>query len=724
MPALVATEWRPAPRPVPEEDLLQTAFELAYFIHRDRGIAAEISLAAMQKLEVAAVAQLRRLYYKGRGEGSGRPGRFKASWADRHLLQRLVYFESEKWERLQEERDPGSVTEEDFLLRFVKHLSQITMKRSSFYASIAIGRILHAYSTADTMAIYDAVAPEGCERKQGDYFRARKAQLLEEVRRRFGDLVTIVRGPHREERIESCPATPERAAWMRECLRVTTPCATTCPDCAEGATAENGQDLFDRQEVRRFHALFHPPCFSHLSRRLGLTEPRTRLAIPRFRVPARPPSARPPGSSDRSARLLPEERLSIAAQLHEDSRRRQGSPTGSLRILVDGRERARLDPIDSELARFSVEDGAEVIEVRGATPSGELLVAVHLLTDGDDGEPRGHETFTIVLESGQSIGFRIETSGGRRTVELTYRETASLRSVLLGGRRLARRLAQACEAATAWVPQPLEVAVLLGAVALLLFGRPGVEERPRWSAAVARFSPALSPASPALPVSAGPAPREASRDSAPSEAPERTTRAQTSRRAPVGPEHRDRTPERLASNLAPPAPLETKPEADRASEALLLAPEAAESSMKPVGLDALLPLQAARESFLEGLAGNAAASASTRQGPQTASFSSELRKGTQSRIAARDSGAAAPLAALARSANPSESLDRAKPRLLDWKPAEDSQRLRILRRVGAPGLSDNAHCRPQEPACPVARISSGRSFETSSVEAKGPAVSR
>jgi len=724
MPALVATEWRPAPRPAPEEDLLQAAFELAYFIHRDRRIAAEISLAAMQKLEVAAVTQLRRLYYKGRGEGSGRPGRFKPSWADRHLLQRLVYFESEKWERLQEQQDPGSLTEEDYLLRFVKHLSQITMKRSSFYASIAIGRILHAYSTADTMAIYDAVAPEGCERKQGDYFRARKAQLLEEVRLRFGDLLTIVRGPHREERIESCPATPERAAWMRECQRVMTPWATTCPDCAESEAPESGQDLYDRQEVRRFHALFHPPCFSRLSRRIGLTEPKTRLAIPRFRVAAQPPSARPPGSGDRSARLLPEERLAITAQLQEDSRRRQGSPAGSLRVLVDGKERARLDPIDSELARFSVEDRAEVIEVRGATSSGELLVAVHLLTESGGGDARGHETFTIVLESGQSIAFRIETDDGRRMVELTYRETASLRSAHLAGRRLARRLGRAFETATAWLPQPLEVAVLLGAVALLLLGRPGVEGMLRRSAAVARFSPALSPASPALPVSAGPAPREAFIESAPSGARERAARAQTSRSEPAGPARHDRTPERLARNLAPAALLAMKSAPDRAGEILPRASEAeaAEPSISPVDLDALMPLQAARESFLEGLAGNAAAS--TGQGPQTASFSSELRKGTQSRIAAQDSGAAAPWAALARSANPSEGLDRAQPRLLDWKPAEDSQRLRILRRVGAPGLSDNAHCRPQEPACPVARISSGRSFETSSGETKSPAVSR
>ena len=710
MPALVATEWRPAPRPVPEEDLLQTAFELAYFIHRDRRIAAEISLAAMQKLEVAAVAQLRRLYYKGRGEGSGRPGRFKPSWADRHLLQRLVYFESEKWEWLQEQRDPGSLTEEDYLLRFVKHLSQITMKRSSFYASIAIGRILHAYSTADTMAIYDAVAPEGCERKQGDYFRARKAQLLEEVRRRFGDLVTIVRGPHREERIESCPATPERAAWMRECLRVTTPWATTCPDCAETAAPENGQDLFDRQEVRRFHALFHPPCFSHLSRRIGLTEPRTRLAIPRFRAAARPPSSRPPGSSDRSARLLPEERLSITAQLHEDSRRRQGSPTGSLRVLVDGRERAHLDPIDSERTRFSVEEGAEIIEVRGSTSSGELLVAVHLLTDGEDGEPRGHETFSIVLESGQSIVFRIETTDSRRMVELTYRETASLRSALLAGRRLTRRLARACETAPAWLPRPLEGAVLLGTVALALalalgLGRASMEETPRPTAAVARSMREVPPASPALPVPAG----QASSASAPSETPARAAAAQTARHTRPRPAHRDRMPVRIAFNLSAPAPLSTRPQPDRAG-GILREAGAAEASVKPLGLGAMMPLQAARESFLEGLADNAALSAAP------AHLSDGARKETHSKIAARDGGAAAPWTALARSGNASESLDRAQPRLLDWKPAEDSQRLRILRRVGAPGLSDNAHCRPQEPACPVARISSG--------EGKSSAASR
>jgi len=269
--------------------------------------------------------------------------------------------------------------------------------------------------------------------------------------------------------------------------------------------------------------------------------------------------------------------------------------------------------------------------------------------------------------------------------------------------------------------------VLLGAVALLFcLGRATVDETPRPSAAIARSVRAVSPGSPALPVPGGRASGEASADSELSDAPERDARAETFRSTPARPDRRERVPERLARNLAPPAPLSTEPVPDRAAE-ILREPEAAETSVSPLALDAMMPLQAARESFLEGLAANQAASAAP--GAPTAFLSNEARKESQSKRAARDFGAVAPWAALAGSGNilagnAPESLDRAHPRLLDWKPAENSQRLRILRRVGAPGLSDNAHCRPQEPACPVARISSGKTFEASSGDAKSPAVSR
>jgi hypothetical protein len=82
-------------------------------------------------------------------------------------------------------------------------------------------------------------------------------------------------------------------------------------------------------------------------------------------------------------------------------------------------------------------------------------------------------------------------------------------------------------------------------------------------------------------------------------------------------------PVRLAFNLSPPALLSTRPQADRAGRIFREA-EAGEASVKPLGLDAMMPLQAARESFLEGLASNAALSAAPDA--RTAHLSDGARK--------------------------------------------------------------------------------------------------
>ena len=81
--------------PESEDDLLDAAFELAFFIHPDRPTALAICRDAMQKLEVAASAQVKRLYYrpkrdKGRaapaGAAPGLVGRPPSSPAA-HLLR-------------------------------------------------------------------------------------------------------------------------------------------------------------------------------------------------------------------------------------------------------------------------------------------------------------------------------------------------------------------------------------------------------------------------------------------------------------------------------------------------------------------------------------------------------------------------------------------------------------------------------------------------------------
>src|SRR6185369_497930 len=92
------------------DELPNRAFQLAYFLHRERKTAAEIATRALNKLELAAVAQGKRLYYRLTGRADARKARSKVSLGEPHLLQRLVYVESEEYERRRETaaQIPGS----------------------------------------------------------------------------------------------------------------------------------------------------------------------------------------------------------------------------------------------------------------------------------------------------------------------------------------------------------------------------------------------------------------------------------------------------------------------------------------------------------------------------------------------------------------------------------------------------------------------------------------
>lgn len=690
-----------SPGPETEDDLLDAAFELAHFLHHDRGIARTICLEAMQRLEIAAAAQVKRLYYR-----PTRQNRFRASWGDRHLLQRLVYFHSEKWERLSETRDPASLTEEDLLLRFFKHLCQITMKRNSFYASIALGRIVHAYSTADTMEIYHAIAPEDCERKQSDYLRSRKAQLLDEVRTRFGGLLSIVRGPHQEDRIETREADPRRAAWSRECLRVLTPWAVACWGRPDGAASGRKRNRFapareeSSAEARRFHALFDPPCFGRVARAARLADPSARLAIPRFQIGGQPPAGGDRGGEDRKAHLSPEERVEIQRLLAEESRRRREYPTRYLRILVDGSERARIDPRAARAARLSLEETAEMIEVRVCAPAGEVPLAVHALSEDPEGEPGETRVFSIELEAGQALSFRVEPagSGDSREVEVDYRETSVLRSALLAMRRTAWQIGEAGKIAAARALQPAVLSLLLVAAGLWL---------------AARRAPAPPPATGPLgairipekpkPQIAPPPPPSTAASSAPASAPSAETHVASAR-----------PPSRVPSRpvIAERADRETRAEPDLAGPAFSLnraqlletgPVPAAPGQDRAVAMSADSPLDAVRKSFLERLgdeegapAVHPSAAAATDGAMPIFARASGLNRQD---LAIRNLRAAAYEAAVSASR---PSLTIASPRIASRAEAT-SMRVPVIRPVGAAGMADG-NCRQLEPSCGVARI--------------------
>ncbi len=91
-----------------KDEWLDRAFRLAFFLHGDRETAKKIALGAMNKLETASTAQFKRHYYTptGRAENS-KITRSRVSLSDLQLLQRLVFVESEAFER---EKESGAAS--------------------------------------------------------------------------------------------------------------------------------------------------------------------------------------------------------------------------------------------------------------------------------------------------------------------------------------------------------------------------------------------------------------------------------------------------------------------------------------------------------------------------------------------------------------------------------------------------------------------------------------
>lgn len=391
---------------------LERAYDLAYFVLADRDAALETALEALTKLPVVATAQDRRLAYvpKGRaraGQARARAFRTRPLHDEAHLLQRLVYVETERFETRQERA--GATGESALLLRYVKHLVRITLKRNSFHVVLGVARLLHRYPTAAALDLHALVMQDAARTPEDDYCRARKRQLMAELQARFGARLRVVGAARGEQRFETRTPTPDEVALVEECLRRFTPWDTPCslPEHFDARLDElpslafSGDDP-DREhpvETKRMHALLHPDCLRRLARALRLAAPAERVAVPCFTLhpepprpnderPAAPHGSGPPpltdGDYERAAGRL--------AVLRESWGRR-------LRISIDGGVWVALDLASGAPVELGLEDGAELIEVHDEQAR---LVAVCLLGAGcptcqhvvaDDG---GVLTFEIV----------------------------------------------------------------------------------------------------------------------------------------------------------------------------------------------------------------------------------------------------------------------------------------------------------------------------------------
>ncbi len=361
------------------EELLELAFQLAYFIHRDKAVALLIATAALEKLDAADSRQDKRRYYNPSGQ------RRKVSLPELLLLQRLVYAESEPHEKRKEQTTPNQAM---MVKHFIKHLVKITSRRNSFHVTLGLARLLHDYTATETAELYNLVRQDPARLPEDGYYRSRKAVLMAELKDRFGQLLGVERLARGQERFQ--PQTDSRhfAQLVRECLHAFMPWQTRCgvPERFDPATEEldalafrgNDPDEGHQAEVNRYHAVLHPLCFARLVLALGYDAPETRLLIPQFLLASATQDDDGDGSGT-SASLSEEDRNSVRRYLSSQTGRRQASTAGLLQFVVDGELLGTLDPQQTSETRFAVSSSAEFIEIHTPDGTGDLLLAVQPL---------------------------------------------------------------------------------------------------------------------------------------------------------------------------------------------------------------------------------------------------------------------------------------------------------------------------------------------------------
>lgn len=284
------------------ELLLNQAFGLAYFLVENRETALRMVTDALIKLETAAAKQDKRLYYQPTANALSRKykqsgSRSKVLLSGPDLFQYLIYLESEShvssFKSPEEAPIPHApVDEARLLIHFIKYLVMITLTRNSFYVTLGLTRLLYNYSTTESLLLHHLVMQTNERAKDESYWRARKAQLMRELKDRFGNLLSVTHVRSGEERFQTQEVSSPHAELVKECLRLFTPWSTTCPLPGEFplekgrieslAFRGNDPDAEHQVEVARMHAIIHPDCFERVVASLGFPAPAQRLEIPQF----------------------------------------------------------------------------------------------------------------------------------------------------------------------------------------------------------------------------------------------------------------------------------------------------------------------------------------------------------------------------------------------------------------------------------------------------------
>lgn len=415
------------------EDLWERAFQLAFFIVPDRAVAYEIAGRAVEKLGAQRSRERRRIYWRIRNV---KLRIRRITRTDEDTLQWLVYLEAEAFEKEQEQGDRQ--TEIDMVIRYVKHLVQLTTGASSFYVNVGLNRLLRNYTTPEVQQIYEFTTEHY---PASEEYRKVKGRLMNELSRRFGPLIKVRTSEYRELKFEAYEDQKRWLSIVEECLEFFTPwssrraCLTGKSDLAIGKPGTGGQHRLSQKdgiETDRCHWFMHSPCYGELARRFEFDPPEERLAVPQFFLHK---NNGQDGDSSTAVRkvspLTDAEKQVLRGRIESSETRRRQASTQVLKIVAHGVVYAQLNPYRDEKRRFEIADGIRLLEVRDEIDSTDLTIATHWIDYTDWAGIEARE-YTVALAKGRELVFKITPAGagseteGSATVEVESRSRSSL----------------------------------------------------------------------------------------------------------------------------------------------------------------------------------------------------------------------------------------------------------------------------------------------------------
>lgn len=423
--------------------VLQESFQLAFFLIRDRQMALAIVIEAVRKLRAQCTREQKRSYWRLKFL-KRKITRLIRNEED--MLQWLIFLEATRYEKVQE--SAGRVDMADMIIRYVKHLVQITTAMSSFYVNVGLQRLLYNYRTPEARRSYERLTDLY---PNAEAYRAVKAALVGQITNRFGDSLKSCEGERGERRFEAFESQEPWFRLVEKCLNLFVPWSTRGACLGSDFDGISREKLASKKTYRGMssdtveahwcHALLHPPCYEKVTKTAELDEPCQRLALPRFfNVKS---SGDDLNNHNRSDEPLSESELvNMVRVFRDDELPWQGSFPKTLRIIADGAECGRID-VGRPGSQFQRElpEGTKLLELRADVGDKDILIGTHWIeyTRWDGVAP---VTASLALPDQRELLFEIEPvemKPGQRSMSIQLRcEPVSTLSLWRDSRKASR----------------------------------------------------------------------------------------------------------------------------------------------------------------------------------------------------------------------------------------------------------------------------------------------